>query len=95
MRGYPQFNFPAFDQARDDLRSLGHEPISPADMDRDLGFDETLNSLEGFDLKDALRRDVDAIFDADAIFMLQGWENSIGATAEHALAKALGLRILP
>jgi hypothetical protein len=94
MRGYDQFNFKAFDRARDYLKACGHDPISPADMDRELGFDETLNSLEGFDYKDAMRRDIDAIFNADAIFMLNGWQASKGANAELALATALDLRIL-
>lgn len=93
MRGYDQFNFPAFDRARDYLRASGHDVVSPADMDRELGFDETLNSLEGFDLKDALRRDIDAIFECDGIFLLKGWEDSRGANAEWGLAKALDLHI--
>lgn len=31
---------------------------------------------------------------ADAILMLQGWQQSGGARAEHALAKALGIVVL-
>lgn len=30
----------------------------------------------------------------DAIYMLRGWENSKGATAEHAVAKWIGLEII-
>lgn len=30
----------------------------------------------------------------DAIYMLRGWQNSKGATAEHAVAKWIGLEII-
>ncbi len=30
----------------------------------------------------------------DSIFMLEGWENSVGASIEHALAKQAGKRII-
>lgn len=39
MRGVPFYNFPEFDKARDRLQSLGVEVFSPADMDRENGFD--------------------------------------------------------
>lgn len=39
MRGLPYYNFPAFDKARDRLVALGFEVFSPADMDREAGFD--------------------------------------------------------
>lgn len=32
--------------------------------------------------------------DCDAIYMLRGWEQSKGATAEHAVAKWIGLEII-
>ncbi|MCT6875589.1 DUF4406 domain-containing protein [Frischella perrara] len=31
---------------------------------------------------------------SDAIYLLDGWENSLGAVAEHALAKKNGLSII-
>lgn len=40
MRGIPEFNFPAFDKAAAFGRSLGYEIISPAELDRDHGFNE-------------------------------------------------------
>jgi hypothetical protein len=99
MRGYDQFNFPAFDAAEARLRAAGWHVISPAQMDRDLGFDEHRNSLDGFDLEAAIRRDVEAIMslvaaEGDAIAMLPGWEKSRGAKAEKALAEWRGLLVL-
>lgn len=100
MRGLPYFNFPAFDEAALQLRNQGFEVISPAEMDRHIGFDpETLgpdydwNDLNkcNFSLMDAIDRDVAALKKCDAIFMLRGWEKSKGAKAEKALAEWIGL----
>ena len=37
---------------------------------------------------------IDKLLDCDAIYMLRGWEQSKGATAEHAVAKWIGLEII-
>ena len=91
MRGYESFNFPAFDEATDRLRRYGYGAISPAEMDREKGLDETQNTTEGFDVADALRRDTAAIADPECngIVLLPGWENSRGARAERAFAEAI------
>lgn len=95
MRGIPRFNFRAFDEARVMIESHGGIAISPADMDRADGFnpydlpdDHDWSDTEslGYDMRAALDRDVFAIQQADAIYMLDGWERSRGACAEHALA---------
>ena len=39
------------------------------------------------------RQDIVALMNCDAVFMLDGWENSRGACAEHAIAVALDLEI--
>lgn len=114
MTGFEYFNFPAFDAARDKLRSEGWAVFSPADHDRHLLMKRTSwmpqeedsigpwkmwseNVTEGKlpTLRDMLGADLEWIAkNADAIFMLPGWENSKGANAEWALAKALGLEII-
>lgn len=103
MRGIKHFNFPAFDQARDELLCSGWKVISPADLDRAAGFD-SWKLPEGYDwlnlekidfvLRDAIVRDVGAILECDAIFMLRGWRKSRGATAEKAIAEWLGISVL-
>jgi len=99
MRGHPEFNFPAFDAMTSELRSEGHEVFSPAERDRQCGFDprglngssEELANLQ-FDVRDALAADCDYICRiATHIYMLPGWSTSKGATAERALAIALGI----
>src|SRR3990167_2269033 len=102
MRGFPQFNFPAFHTAAYTLRRQGHVVFSPAERDQDKhGKDFGKNAVLGeltetpeFNLRDALHDDLSWITrQADALLMLKGWEKSYGAKAEHATAVALGLRI--
>ena len=96
MRNYPLFNFPAFDKAAANLRQKGWRVISPAELDRKVGFDETLeHEFTEQDLKAAAMRDVEAIIlHCNAIYMLKGWETSKGAKAEKALAEWLGYEVL-
>ncbi len=99
MRGRPRFNFPAFDRAAHLLRENGWLVISPAEMDRDFGFDETAPidetsvAWQAF-MRDARKRDIAAITErATAMYMLAGWRESAGARAEFALAEWLDLTI--
>lgn len=95
MRGYELFNFPAFDEAAARGRALGHEVRSPADMDREVGFDPNKGSdFSGNDMDAAIHRDVEAILAADAIALLPGWQKSTGATAEHRIALWAGKQVL-
>jgi hypothetical protein len=106
MRGYPEFNFPAFHQAARTLRSLGHEVFSPAEKDSerhgtDISKGNAIGSVEqaekdhGFSLRVALGEDLEFICkQADAIALLPGWEHSSGALAEFATAKALRLKFI-
>lgn len=105
MRGIKHFNFPAFDAAKERLH-LNYHPvriISPADLDREIGFDETAFPTDydwidlkkiGFSIADAVDRDVAAIKQCTAVYMLNGWEKSKGACAEKALAEWLGIEVM-
>ena len=44
--------------------------------------------------KEYLLSDLEVIYDCDAIFMCNGWENSKGCKSEHAFADAIGLTML-
>lgn len=102
MRGYPHFNFPAFDAMEAQLVDMGHQPFNPAWRDREVdGFDpvalsgwEDLSGL-GFSLRNALGADLEWICrHAEGIVVLDGWERSKGATAEVAVARALSIPVL-
>ena len=98
MRGIPLYNFPAFDARKHELEALGHRVISPADLDRAYGFDPYKGDTAetdgaNFDMKSAIRRDVDALLNCDWLVLLDGWETSVGATGEIAIAKWVGMQI--
>lgn len=94
MRGYDQFNFPAFDAAAQELRWYGYEVISPAEIDRALGFDEKSNDLTKFDelggIEAAMHRDFGAILECDGVVLLPGWRSSAGSRAEVFVAQTTG-----
>jgi hypothetical protein len=94
MRGYELWNFPAFDTAQEMLESVGWDVISPAEMDRLAGFDETVETeFSQEQWREAMRRDYEALLNCDAIALLPGWENSEGAQLERDFALRLGLEI--
>ncbi len=88
MQGIPELNFPAFDEVRDRLIAAGHVPVSPADLDREVGIDPKEGTVGFTDQmwKDIIKRDLDALQECDAIVMLEGWHRSTGARAELAVA---------
>lgn len=104
MRGIPQFNFPRFFEEAKKLRFAGHVVFNPAEHDMAEYGPEILQSDKGdladikstgFSLRNSLALDTNWICrHADAIALLPGWEKSKGATAEKALADALGLEII-
>ena len=103
MRGIKDFNFPEFDAVAEWIRTFGCTVFNPADRDREKHGDDVNKSATGdladivstgFSLRDALGADLAWIAaEADAVCVLPGWENSKGAQAEVALARALGLEV--
>lgn len=101
MRGLPDLNFPAFDAAAAKLREWGHEVFNPAERDRDVYGEDFAAGTSGdpaeipkFDLREALFADLAWIcLNADAVVTLPGWRQSAGASAEVAVAAALGITV--
>ena len=102
MRGVKDFNKYAFNDAENYLIELGFDAVNPVAIDESNGIvlvSETgdIADIEGFtlnDLKDVIRRDVEAVIGCDAVYMLNGWETSKGARAERAIALWLGLVVM-
>lgn len=101
MSGIKSFNYPLFDEVADVLREMGHEVISPSEMDDAATRKEAMASVDGtiVDGKcngdtwgDFLSRDVKLIADGEinAICLLPGWEKSRGARLEAFVALQLG-----
>lgn len=98
MRGYPEYNFPAFDRAAREWRRAGWRVVNPAELDRVNGMSEfTPLPEDPAEAKKLLRevfsRDLLALLQCDAIALLPGWANSKGAYLEHHLATFLDLEI--
>lgn len=105
MRGYPNFNFAAFEKAAAELRAAGHLVFSPHERDiqrhngvniganNPTGSEAQAEKEHGFSLQDALSDDTQFIIhEAQGIALLPGWSRSSGALAEKALSDAFGTR---
>lgn len=90
MTGYPRWNFDAFEDAARRLREAGHEVWSPHERDLAKGFDPGSDGA-GFDLRQALVDDVEAVLASEAVVLLPGWEDSPGALIEVVTAEAAGI----
>lgn len=84
MTGLPDLNFPLFHAEAQRLRATGHEVVNPAEINVD--------PTKGWE--DCMRADIAELVTCQAIAMLPGWQNSRGATLEHHIATALGLRVI-
>jgi hypothetical protein len=108
MRGYKDFNFPAFFAAAHKLRVEGHSVFNPAERDveefgadklkSETGDEQELSKnlgLEGLSLtRKVFLHDTHYICtQAEAIALMPGWEKSKGAIAEKALAEASGREV--
>jgi hypothetical protein len=99
MRGLPNWNSQAFLQAEERWQAAGWEVVSPYRQEVLLGNDsqmlpeKELNRLarDPAWLRKVIKEDVSWICQCDALALLSGWEMSMGATVELALAQFLGL----
>jgi hypothetical protein len=105
MTGIPQFNIPWFDAAAEHLRGLGHDVVSPAELDTAATREAALASedgsmgsgvVNGETWGDFLARDVKLIADGgiEAVIVGPDWASSKGARLETFVATQLGLPVL-
>lgn len=96
MSGIPDFNFPAFFEAEEWFTDIGYTVFNPANKEGETLSDESRKTgdpvkaqQDGFDFRAVFTWDVTKVIEADAIYMLPGWEASPGARGEHAVAVAM------
>ena len=82
MSDYPDYNYEAFNEAERLLKETGFVPLNPARNPQGLEYNHYM------DISMAMIRA------SEAVFCLDGYENSKGALAEIAYAKSLGLQII-
>lgn len=91
------FNRAAFERAAKLLRNIEVNPISPVELDDADGFnpDDYGEELPPELYRRFLLRDLVAILEheADALWVLDGWEDSRGAALEVHVARSVGLPI--
>lgn len=85
MTGRPDFNFPAFHRVAERLREMGWKVINPAENH---SGDQRLTHEE------YMRTDIPQVVSADALYAMNGWEDSKGASLEVKVADACGLRLI-
>lgn len=88
MRGYPQMNRPLFDAVTRRIREAGYVAVSPVEigdaLERKFPTGEKLGGA------DYLLGDLWELLDCAAMTLLPGWEKSVGARCEAAIAVSLG-----
>jgi hypothetical protein len=77
-------NRPAFAAAAADWRAMGHEVVTPHEVNA---------GAADMSYAACFRRDIDVLLTCDAIAMLPGWHKSPGARAEREVARLCGLVI--
>lgn len=85
MTGMPNHNFPAFHAEAARLRDLGYEVTNPADINPE---------PDNASWHECLRNDLAALLGCDAVALLDGWENSMGAKFEVDVALRLGMEVI-
>ncbi len=100
MRGYANFNFPAFDKEADRLRAGGFEVFSPAERDRADGLhpgtkpDWAEGKNPPHPLSHYMAIDLPEVCKCDFVVALPGWSKSEGCRIEFLVAAKLGKPIL-
>lgn len=103
ITGYLGGNLDAFEIARTHLLSLGHKVVVPHDVPphehdgtcpRGYAQPATPAHDDGHSSNACyVRADIEAELRCDAIYLLAGWEYSVGARAEFEVAAITGLTI--
>lgn len=82
MTGYPDFNYPAFEEAEARLATAGFKVLSPHRN----GDGDTTKPWDWY-MRAALKQ----LVSCDAVALLDGWQQSRGASLEQHVATAIGI----
>jgi dUTP pyrophosphatase len=97
MAHLPNSNYPAFEQAKEQLEEAGYEVLTPVGLANAAQL-EVANRL-GVAFRDTYEYDsimikaLAQVTRADGMCQLNGWRNSYGARAEYWLAKSLSIPV--
>ena len=97
IAGIPDGNREAFALVAQNLKEAGYEPVNPWDIPpvhEGECIGRTVEHEPNHRYGCLLRSDIEALMHCDAIFLMEGWEQSVGAQTEEHVARSLGLAIL-
>lgn len=77
--------YAAFERAENIFRDRGFDPVNPM---------KTVLEQADLTWADYMKQDIPLLLECEAIFMLDGWMRSKGATLERQIAAALGMRVI-
>ena len=82
-----------FKDAESFLKEQGHDAVNPVELGKLMreGFAEE-NKVPLYE--DYLRGDIAMLLLCETIYMLKGWEKSVGACLEHRIATDLKMKIM-
>jgi len=83
MTGLRDYNYPQFFGAACQLALLGFQPLNPA----------TIGQRPDYEYTDYIKAGIGMMLEADGVALLDGWENSNGASLERNVAVACGLYV--
>lgn len=90
MTGWPEYNWPAFTQAAERLRSLNFEIVSAHEID----FGETPETRgKTKSYSEYFKTDLHTLLSCDAAIFLPRWANSRGALMEMQVAVMCGMEV--
>lgn len=91
MSGVKEFNIPLFNKVEKDLVNEGYEVVNPVNISKKYVLSDILN--EGKEFGKMLKEQQDEEKRCSILYLLPGWENSIGARMELMVALSNGLEI--
>ena len=95
MTGLPKLNYPKFRRVAARLRREGWHVVSPVEIGEAMGLrGECADELDEVMLQQVIDAELRALRGCDAIWLMRGWERSVGTRRELVVAISYGLEVV-
>lgn len=92
MSGHERLNFDRFYEIEQRLKAEGWDVVNPARLDEEIGIDPDNPPQDAYNYTECALRDVRALMYCHAIYLMDGWQYSRGASWERALAASSNIQ---